>query len=52
MSESDPDGEPEDVKQGKGGFMGTVNWRKDLDQALDEARSSDKPVFLDVFNPE
>jgi thiamine pyrophosphate-dependent acetolactate synthase large subunit-like protein len=52
MSEADPDREPKNVTQGEGGFMGTVNWRKDLDQALDEARSSDKPVFLDVFNPE
>jgi uncharacterized protein YyaL (SSP411 family) len=40
------------VNKAKEVFMGTVNWRKDLDQAMDEARSSDKPVFLDVFNPE
>lgn len=28
-----------------------INWRDSLDDAVKEAKSGDKPVYLDFFNP-
>jgi hypothetical protein len=31
--------------------MAEVQWRRDLMQGLDEARSADKAVLIDFFSP-
>lgn len=31
--------------------MATVNWAKDMGQAVDKSHSVSKPIFVDFFNP-
>ena len=30
----------------------TINWERSMEEALAQARSKNKPVLLDFFNPE